>query len=323
LKTISSRGLTDKDQLVLKSLIDLVITRTRHNWSYTDNTESDVAIVDTDNLSNLSSILNDLRAHRILAVEYSSREASSGVTPFRIPKPLRAANLISTINAVEASLESDETGPEQDSSAPPAQQSQARETLKTDTTASELLSGTGAQWLRITSGELYGVVELIGDRYQISPGSTLDELLAQPDRQVQGVAAPDTSDPSAWHKTRSLRWKLGHYLSDGQLLNTLHGSSRFKLLRWPPSDVPRLAPHIMTLCALLGRKSGATLDEIVAESGIPKTDAIAFINGAYMAKALSVRAFNHAEKANPEAATEEPPPKGLFDKIRDRLKRKL
>lgn len=322
MKTISGRGLTSKDQLVLKSLIDLVITRTSYSWSYTDDESSDVAIIDTDNLSDPESIIGDLQRQKILAVEYSQSKSTKG--QFYLPKPLRAATLIAAINSVEAVLDPSEQKPSHTDDGIDALESYLLENTPdiTSSVTSVLSNFTGS--LAITSGNQRCLIDLAGDRYQISNGISLDELLKRPDKRVTPVNKnPDTSTPTNWQTSPSLRWKLGIHLSEGALVNSLHSSSRFKLLRWPPSDVPRSAsPYILNLCALLGRKSGATLEEIIAESKIPKADAVGFINGAYLARAISVRAFNSGDQAPTKGSPSAPANQSLFAKIRDRLTRK-
>lgn len=316
--------MTNKDQLVLKSLIDLVITRTRHNWSFTDDDSSDVAIVDTDNLTAPEKIIGELQRQRILSIAYSQTNPTGG--QFYLPKPLRAATLIAVINSVETALAKenppDSRAAEATDPLDPLESYLRRNTPETTTSVTNVLSNfTGS--LVITSENQRCLVDLTGDRYQITNGASLDELLKSPGKRVTSLNRnADTETPENWQKSPSLRWKLGIHLSEGLLVNSLHSSSRFKLLRWPPSDVPKSAPFILNLCALLGRKSGATIDEIVAESQIPVAEAVGFINGAYLARAISVRAFNSADQPSTKAPRPETANRGLFERIRDRLRGK-
>lgn len=317
MKTISSRGLTEKDQLVLKSLIDLVINRTRYSWSYTESNPGDVAIIDADNLESPGDAFHQLRGQQVIVVAYGDG-AVSDHTPFRIPKPIRAATLIAAINAIESSLEAGEDKDDGGTGQPAAPESrQANEQP-----ATRHLNNLGKSGLHIKAGNLECLVDPTGNRYRITAGHSLEELLAQPDKTLEAATSTKGHDGLAdWHSSPSLRWKLGIALSAGELVNNLHIGSRFKLLRWPPTDVTRSASHILNLCSLLSRKSGASVEEITSRSAVPRADTIAFINGAALAGALSVRAFGAAEQPAPQPRPE-PQPKGLFEKIRDRLKRK-
>lgn len=319
MKTLSSMGLTPKDQLVLKSLIDLMISRTNEDWTYTDNGEGDVVIVDTENLQNSPEIIREMESRQTIVIEFSA--VATANSRLRIQKPLRAANLIAVFNSVETELSDQKGRPEangtarRESAATPSGQNHRgllRKILETQNRHSLVIAANGAEC----------IIDLVNDRYQTPGGLTPDDLLRSPSRQVKtsSTSSPAVGSENAWQAAPSIRWKLGLFLSDGMLIESLHSKSRFKLLRWPPSDVPRTFPYVMTLCALLSRKSGATLEEIQREANVSPSDAVALINGAYLANALSIRAFHLEEQPSPSASAERP--RGLFDKIRDRLKRK-
>ena len=185
-----------------------------------------------------------------------------------------------------------------------------------------MLSAADRQLLQVTGGGKTCVIDLAHERYRITPDEGILDLLKQHNKTITAIRG-ECSDPvplSEWQTSASLRWQLGLQLSDGKLMTSLHDTSRFKLLRWPPPDISRASPSIMTLCALLGRSAGATIDEIVSASNIPAHQAIAFINGAYLARAVSVRAFQTEAKDRNQATPAHS--RSLFAKIRDRLKRK-
>ncbi|WP_372987328.1 hypothetical protein [Marinobacter sp.] len=320
MKTLSSKGLTEKDLLVLKSLVDLMMSRTSDTWEYAESDNCDAVIIDTDNLENSTAIIDEIEARHAIAIEYSTG-ASAGKTHFRIKKPLRAADLIAVFNSVEAGL-APRNGAQPsaaDNDKPPAQPgiSSGR-----DSGILDLLNGPDSRFLIITANNCECVIDLTNDRYQITSDVAFDELLRSSEKSITLSTASglqESFEPS-WQSAPSLRWKLGIFLSEGELIKTLHSKSRFKLLRWPPSDIPRAMPTAMALSASLSRKSGATIEEALSATNVSTEEAIGFVNGAYLSGVLSVRAFNLDDHGQKTAKAEHT--KGLFDKIRDRLKRK-
>lgn len=318
MKTLSSKGLTEKDLLVLKSLVDLMMSRTSDTWEYADSENCDAVIIDTDNLHDSTAIIDEIEARHAVAIEYSTG-ASAGKTRFRIKKPLRAADLIAVFNSVEAGMApKNGVKPSADDDQPPAPGISSGR----DSGTLDLLNGLDSRFLKITACNCECLIDLANDRYHITGDIALDELLRSSGKSIALSTTSwieDSYEPT-WQSTPSLKWKLGIFLSDGELIKTLHSKSRFKLLRWPPSDIPRAMPTAMALSALLSRKSGATIEEALSETNVSSEEAIGFVNGAYLSGVLSVRAFNLDDHDQQPVKTEQT--KGLFDKIRDRLKRK-
>lgn len=315
MKTLSCRGLTDKDQLVLRSLIDLMVSRTNERWALVDDATSSVVIVDTDNLKNSPEIIDEVESQHAVVIEYSSE--TTGKTRLRIHKPLRAANLITVLNSVDA-------GPSSKTDVAETHQSQADSLgdLQHGGKHLDLLSGQSSPHLKIAAGDSDCTIDLSGDRYLLNGDQPFETLLGSPDRELTPCADQEHADQSdaRWRSDASLKWKLGLYLSDGALFENLSSRSRFKLLRWPPPDIPRAFPGVMTLSALFSRPSGATIGEALQEANVSITDTVGFINAAYLSRALSIRAFKPEELDPTRAGTERPV--GLFSKIRDRLTRK-
>ena len=184
----------------------------------------------------------------------------------------------------------------------------------------DLLTIGSGRVLKVSAARQACLIDLAHDRYQTTPGYSLAQILRLPNKSIAlpTTEAVNRAPLSEWQSSPSLRWLAGLHLSQGRLISGLHMDSRFKLLHWPPTDVARLSPHIMTLCALVGRPSGATVAEIVAGTNIPERTVLAFINAAYLARAIAVRGFDR------ESSQPKPAPKAtaraLFQKIRDRLK---
>jgi len=320
LKTLSSKGLTEKDLLVLKSLVDLMMSRTSDTWEYADSENCDAVIIDTDNLHDSTAVIDEIEARHGVAIEYSTG-ANAGKARFRIKKPLRAADLIAVFNSVEAGLTPrEEAGaPTSAKEAAPAQTDHAS---GRNSGLPDLLNGSDSRFLKITANDCQCVIDLANDRYELTGGLTLDQLLRDPEMSVALDETPQHRDKldATWQTQPSLKWKLGIFLSKGELIKNLHSKSRFKLLRWPPSDIPRALPSAMALSALFSRKSGATIEEALAATNVLPEEAVGFVNAAYLSGVLSVRAFNLGEHDSKPVQAQHSG--GLFNKIRDRLKRK-
>ncbi|MBN7771510.1 hypothetical protein KUV44_13240 [Marinobacter daepoensis] len=319
MKTLSCKGFSSKDQLVLKSLIDLIIARTSDTWTYSDGDDSDVVIIDTDNLDDHDAVFRHLESRHTVAIEYTSDTTAS--SRLRLQKPLRAANLISVFNSVEARIanaEADESHTH-DTLQPLASQEPTPEILTA-------LDEGQAKYLSISAGDTTCFIDLPGNRYTCRGDLTLPAVLGASDRTVSTTPQVENlATTGEWRPYPALRWLLGTSLSNGELLRGINPNGQFKLHHWPPAEVPRAAPYTLSLCALLSREAGASIEEAGAQSGVARADIIGFINGAYLARAITTPAATKPTGAPvaTEADTSAPSkPRGLFGKIRDRLMRK-
>ncbi|MGF2736432.1 hypothetical protein [Marinobacter sp. DUT-1] len=317
MKTLSSKGLTEKDLLVLKSLVDLMMSRTNDTWEYAESENCDAVIIDTDNLQNSTAVIDEIESRHAVAIEYSTG-ANAGNARFRIKKPLRAADLIAVFNSVEAGLTpTNATTPAQVQNT----QSPTKTATKGDSGLPDLLGNSDLRFLTVETPQGQCLIDLVNNRYELTGDLSLEELLQDSEKKISLNEPPGHQDDldTNWRTAPSIKWKLGIFLSEGALIKNLHSKSRFKLLRWPPSDIPRALPSAMALSALFSRKSGATIEEASSETNVSPEETVGFINAAYLSGVLSVRAFNLGEHHLPAQTAHS---RGLFDKIRDRLKRK-
>lgn len=295
-----------------------MMSRTSDTWEYAESDNCDAVIIDTDNLENSTAIIDEIEARHAVAIEYST-VASAGKTRFRIKKPLRAADLIAVFNSVEAGLTPTKaTTPTQVNNTP----SRTKTATNGDSGLPDLLSNSDLRFLTVETPQGQCLIDLVNNRYELIGDLSLEELLQDSEKKIFLNEPPGHQDDldTTWRTAPSIKWKLSIFLSEGALIKNLHSKSRFKLLRWPPSDIPRALPSAMALSAVFSRKSGATIEEALSETNVSSEEAIGFVNGAYLSGVLSIRAFNlddHDQKPVETGHT-----KGLFNKIRDRLKRK-
>ncbi|MBO6851077.1 MAG: hypothetical protein JJ867_11535 [Marinobacter sp.] len=323
MKTLSSVGLSTKDETVLKALVDLLGPRTRESWVYSSERRADAVILDTDNTQEASRWLAEQDAGVSTSIAYSGGVSSLPAQHY-LTKPLRAADLIAVLNTIV-------DRPVTAASANPAAVAGAAASATEDPGAAEgqtpaqQLSDRPSGYVQITAaGET-----LVFDRGQrlcqssLPPERLRDWLHGEPaDFAItwgeDPVASPGNDTGGNWRPDRDLLWALGLHGSRGRLLRQLDPASRFKLLRWPDPALLRLAPYCVSLCALLSRKSGVTLDEIAAVSDVPRADAVSFMNAASLTGILTVRTVK-IDGDSPRRVAEASQ-RGLFAKIRSRLK---
>lgn len=322
MKTLSSVGLSTKDETVLKALVDLLGPRTRESWVYSSERRADAVILDTDNTQEASRWLAEQDAGVSTSIAYSGGVSSLPAQHY-LTKPLRAADLIAVLNTIV-------DRPETAASANPAAVAGAAASATEPgaaggQTPAQQLSDRPSGYVQITAaGET-----LVFDRGQrlcqssLPPERLRDWLQGEPaDFAItwgeDPVASPGNDTGGNWRPDRDLLWTLGLHGSRGRLLRQLDPASRFKLLRWPDPALLRLAPYCVSLCALLSRKSGVTLDEIAAASDVPRADAVSFMNAASLTGILTVRTVK-IDGDSPRRVAEASQ-RGLFAKIRSRLK---
>lgn len=142
----------------------------------------------------------------------------------------------------------------------------------------------------------------------------LAALLAQPatawvpvySEAVKAAAAANPAQP-----LERLRWYAGLVATPGILSRKLSASGRYKLSRWPETE--REFPRHFRIAKDMA-KVPATVDEIVAASGMPETDVIDYINASFAAGRFE-------QPAKAEAAADAPQSRG--GRLISRLNRPL
>lgn len=320
LKTLASVGLSSKDETVLKSLLDLFGTKTRDHWVYANWDHADAIVLDMDNSEAVAQWHNSDEMRRRIPIALSG-EVSSLSESYHLPKPLRAAPLISVLNLIVENGHHSATaqfrGPEQGSAPDDADVDQA------DSLAQRIKS-CDARFVRVAfhRGKLF----LDRQNRLCATSLSLEQLsglIAELSEDVEISESesvfPDEEAGMEWVADKPFLWLIGISGSEGRLLAGLAPDSRLRLLRWPSPVLIRRSQDFMTLCALMSRKSGITLDEIVVSSEVSRDRAIAFINAASLIGSITAVTAN-AESSQSRAPSSSGVSKGLLAKIRSRLK---
>lgn len=320
LKTLASVGLSSKDETVLKSLLDLFGTKTRDHWVYATWDHADAIVLDMDNSEAVAQWRGSDEMKRRIPIALSG-EASSLSASYHLPKPLRAAPLISVLNLIVEQGQQSATG-----QATGLGQESAQDDVDVENSGSlaQRIQSCDARFLKVAFHR--GKVLLDRQNRLCAASLSLEQisgLIAELSEDVEITesesAFPDEEADMEWVSDKQLLWLIGISGSEGRLLAGLAPDSRFKLLRWPSPVLIRRSQDFMTLCALMSRKSGVTLEEIVASSDVSRGRAIAFINAASLIGTIAVSTVN-VESAQGRASSASGVSKGLLAKIRSRLK---
>lgn len=110
-----------------------------------------------------------------------------------------------------------------------------------------------------------------------------------------------------------LMWFCGLQFSQGQLLPKPRSFPAFGLSRWPDfGTLPHVAWHLK-MATFLTRKT-ASLDNLVASTGVARDDAVAFLNACFLCDWLK-----RVEAVAPPAAAPKSGLRGVIGRIRVRL----
>ncbi len=316
MRTISSVGLSQKDENVLKALLDLLGARTREAWRYAPAGTTDAVILDTDNRDALAQWLAHGHDRTLTPIAYASAPIDLPVE-HRLTKPFRAADLIAVLNTIS----SRDTGPESAETAEPREDAEAAVRAAADGEG-EVAHGGGRAHRSV-------LLDCENKRFAMKhPELPLREFLRTAPDQLDVVACdqPDAGFEGidSWQSDTPLRWWIGVECSSARLLKSLDSSSRFKILRWPEPGLIKHSQHYLSLSALLSRKSGVTLAAIASASSIAADVVTGFINAASLTGILTTRTVKNEPGAVLAPPAADPAPaapvnKGLFARIRARL----
>lgn len=326
MRTISSVGLSQKDENVLKALLDLLGARTREAWRYAPAGTTDAVILDTDNRDALAQWLAHGHDRTLTPIAYASAPIDLPVE-HRLTKPFRAADLIAVLNTIS----SRDTGPESAETAEPREDAEADIPVLSGAIPplAQQVAECRTRYLRLSSARQTVLLDCANKRFAMKhPELPLREFLRTAPDQLDVVACDQPGAGfegiDSWQSDTPLRWWIGVECSSARLLRSLDSSSRFKILRWPEPGLIKHSQHYLSLSALLSRKSGVTLAEIASASSIAADVVTGFINAASLTGILTTRTVKNEPGAVLAPPAADPAPaapvnKGLFARIRARL----
>lgn len=302
--TVTCLGLPLRTELRLKSLLQVISSRTTDRWSYIDQGDAHVAICDPDSaLSSVTSKRASSSATRFFSLVEDAELAAAGTSILR--DPIRPSELIQLLNLVSSTLSLD---------APPREWAalSSHDDAPVDGRdafpVAVALRGLG----RRNSPLIYALeaeavaLHVVPRTRTVFCSQALDRnnlrRLAAPGvhigiREWPASHAQQLVDAGA-HSCRldALLWRLAQAGCSSRLLPELPANAHFKLRRWPGFGRVEHTPEHLRLAACLVRER-LTVLEAAIETGLPVSTINAFINACCLIELIEVHSTGQPNRA--------------------------
>lgn len=330
--TLTTIGLSLHDDLLIKSLLQIVNARTRDHWHFHDDMESDVALCDPE--SALVSLVQKYSQRngnpRCISLVHEDAAPIRGTSV--LTAPVRAADFIAMLDSVSISLASaaqassalphgDMSGANSVGAQPSsfglvmhdlfAQASNDVYRIDSANVTLHVIPATRV-WLLVQPLEEEEISQLLR--------SPADLTLTRLSRDhAQRLLSDDRINP---YPVESLLWRAGLQGTQDRLLPGLPHDARFALRRWPDFGRLKHEQAHFRMAALLTR-APHDLDELASASAQTREVALGFINACALCDLITVRpAAPRATTVSATAASFDRPSSryaGIFRSIRGAL----
>ena len=301
--TLTSVGLQVRAELRLKSLLEVVNSKTTDRWSFVEQPDAHVAICDPASaLSSITMKRGASGATRFFSLVEDETLAAAGTSVIR--DPIRASELIDLLNLVSSTLSCEVP---------------QREWAGLGTTTNTSIDGRDAfpvavalRGLAKTKGHTVYSLHAGGIELHVIPAARSVRLLEPLDDDgVASLAAagvpisirelPAADDAGGQiFKLDAFLWRLGLHGEKTRLLPELPVDASFKLRRWPDfGRIEHTADHLRLAARLVRQK--ATVLDLAMAAGLPVSVVNAFINACCLCDLVEVHAIEHATRATPAA----------------------
>lgn len=324
--TLTTIGLPVRTELRIKSLLEVVNSKTTHEWAFVDGAAN---VMICDPTSALSIIA--LKRSRTAVERCVSLVKDDDTLPLpnteTLRDPIRAGDFVDLLNSVSATLEQPQPATSTVRTEPVVD---AEDPFRFGTTLRNVTkSGSGDVFMLQTGGFVAHVVPATRSVLTLEPidSNTMREI-TRPGVPVSVMQYPASyadqlmSNGAQRSSTDALLWSIGLHGPADRMLSELPRTGAFKLRRWP--DFGRLehsADHLRMAARLSRRESG--LAELATSLGQAPDNVTPFINACALCDLLKV-----AQPAT--AASSAPPPApraiaptsrygGIFQSIRSVL----
>jgi hypothetical protein len=312
-RKLTTIGLPLRDDLLIRSLVQVIRSKTVDDWTFHDGFEADVILCDPD--SNLSGVA--LRRVGQSATLACVSVVHDGQAPLPDTKTLRApiksAELIALLNDISRPAGPDSRGP-----------TQAAET-NDDRSVADVLH----ELMQAKSPDLHAVESATAALFITPASRTLHAAAPLTEADMQqwlgaGRVRTRRIDRQTVHHTESkhsfdkLLWKIGLTHTDSRLLRGLPEGAKFKLKRWPDFGVFAHEMFHFRMAALLSR-GGHTVEGLAAATSRTANEARAFVNACAMCDLLRVDATPAAEPQKTTAPSSQRRYSSILKSIRSAL----
>lgn len=320
--TLTSIGLPVRAELRLKSLLEVINSKTTDRWSFVEQADAHVAICDPASaLSSVTMRRGASGATRFFSLVEDVSLAAAGTSVIR--DPIRASDLIELLNLVSSTLSCE---------APQREWAALASATTTSVDGRDVFPVAAAlRGLAKGRGQSVYVLQAGAFEMHVMPAARAVHLLEPIDDQgLLGLAAPGVPisirELPATHAqglvAQSCRldeflWRLGLYGEKTRLLPELPANASFKLRRWPDFGRIEHTPDHLRLAAHLVRQKSTVLELAIA-TGLAVSIVNAFINACCLCELVEVHAVERAERTVPVA--EPTRYAGIFRTIRSVLR---
>lgn len=309
-------GLPLRDDLLIRSLVQVIGTQTADSWTFHDGFEADVALCNPN--SSLAGIALRRAEHddalTCVSVVHDGDESLPGTRVLHAPvKSLELISLLNEVSHVAAHARR----------APPAHHAEMEGAVyRTADLLHELMRAKSPDLHAVECGEVTVFLVPATRAFYAAEPPTETELahwLTGREARVRRVTEASAQRIVAHAQNRrdldALLWRAGLEGSGDALLPAMRAGAKFKLKRWP--DFGRLVHQSFhfRMAALLSRGS-YDLEELAAASTHTAAEARAFINACAICDLLLIDVPVPAEPARP------PPPRrysSILNSIRSAL----
>lgn len=321
--TLTSIGLPVRAELRLKSLLEVVNSKTADRWSFIEQGDAHVAICDPASaLSSVTLKRSAGSATRFFSLVEDVSRAAAGTSVIR--DPIRASDLIELLNLVSSTLSCEAPEREWAALASATHTSiDGRDAFPVAVALRGLAKTKGHTVYALQAGLVEMHVKPVARTVRFVQPLDDAELLQL---AAQGVpisirelpAAHDTGGTSC--QLDSLLWRLGLHGEKSRLLPELPVNASFKLRRWPDFGRIEHTPDHLRLAARLVRQK-ATVLELAMAAGLPVSNVNSFINACCLCELVEVHPVDHVTRAA-HAATDRQPARyaGILKTIRSVLR---
>jgi hypothetical protein len=319
--TLTGIGLPVRAELRLKSLLEVINSKTTDRWSYVEQGDAHVAICDP--ASALSAVTMRRGASgptRFFSLVEDASLAAVGTGVIR--DPIRASDLIELLNLVSSTLSCE---------APQKEWAALTSSTNTSTDGRDAFPvAVALRGLARAKGQAAYVLQAGAFEMHVMPAARTVHLMEPVDEQgLRSLAGPGVpisirelpatrAGELVAHscKLDELLWRLGLHGEKSRLLPELPVHAWFKLRRWPDFGRIEHTPDHVRLASRLVRQK-ATVLELAIAAGLPVSKANSFINACCLCDLIEVHAVEHTARV----ATSTQPTRyaGIFKTIRSVL----
>lgn len=304
--TLTGIGLSARAELRLKSLLEIVNSKTTDRWSFIEHGDAHVALCDpTSPLCTVVMKRSAGGATRFISLVEDVSLAAAGTSVIR--DPIRAAELIELLNLVSSTLSCEAPQSEWAALASPTTALDGRDAFPLAVAVRGLARLQKQSVYALQAGSVEMHVLPASRTVHLSRALSHDDLLqlAAPRVPISIQELPPSDVPRLAEsgavpcRLDAFLWRLGLHGDKSRLLPELPPDACFRLRRWPDfGHVEHTSDHLRLAARLVRQK--ATVLELALAASLPVSSINSFINACRLCELIEV---HPADQSMPARAT--------------------